>query len=73
MLEYKINVLESLKAAGYNTTRLRKEKMLGENIIQYLRQGKMIGMDSLDKVCTMLDAQPGDIIGYVKENTQKTM
>ena len=34
MLTYKIDVLETLKENGYNTTRLRKEKLLGENSIQ---------------------------------------
>ena len=36
MLKYKIDVLESLKEAGYTTTRLRNEKLLGENAIQYI-------------------------------------
>lgn len=34
MFIYKFNVLEGLKEAGYNTTRLRKEKLLGEKAIQ---------------------------------------
>ena len=37
MLAYKIDVLETLKEAGYNTTRLRKEKLLNESAIQYIR------------------------------------
>jgi len=67
MIAYKIDVLESLKNAGYTTTRLRKEKLLGENIIQYLRQGKPVGIDSINKLCRMLDKQPGDIIKYEKD------
>lgn len=43
MLKYKIDVLESLKEAGYTTTRLRNEKLLGENAIQYIREGKPVG------------------------------
>lgn len=43
MIVYKINVLERLKDAGYNTARLRREHMLGENAIQYLRDDKMVG------------------------------
>ena len=67
MIVYKIDVLESLKSAGYTTTRLRKEKLLGENIIQYLRQGKPVGIDSINKLCRMLDKQPGDIIEYEED------
>ena len=70
MLKYKIDVLETLKESGYNTTRLRKEKLLGENAIQTLRRGDMVGIIALEKICTLLDMQPGNIIKYV-ENEKK--
>lgn len=66
MLTYKINVLETLKENGYNTTKLRKEKLLGENSIQYLRENKMVGTKALDSICALLDMQPGNIIKYVE-------
>ena len=66
MLIYKIDVLESLKEAGYNTTRLRKEKLLNESAIQYLREGKPVGAKALDNICKLLDMQPGNIIKYVE-------
>ena len=67
MLVYKINVLESLKESGYTTTRLRKEKLLGENAIQYLRENRMVGTKALDSICKMFDMQPGNIIKYVDD------
>ena len=70
MLTYKIDVLDTLKESGYTTTKLRKEKLLGENAIQSLRHGEMVGIIALDKICTLLDMQPGNIIKYV-ENDQK--
>lgn len=70
MLKYKIDVLDTLKESGYTTTKLRKEKLLGENAIQSLRHGEMVGIIALDKICTLLDMQPGNIIKYV-ENEQK--
>lgn len=70
LLAYKIDVLETLKESGYNTTRLRKEKLLGENAIQSLRRGEMVGIIALEKICALLDMQPGNIIKYV-ENTEK--
>lgn len=74
MLAYKIDVLEALKGSGYNTARLRREKLLGENAIQSLRKNKMVGINSLEKICALLDMQPGNIIKYVKpENTLKKM
>lgn len=66
MFVYKFDVLEALKDAGYNTTRLRKEKLLGENAIQSLRNGEMVGIIALEKICKLLDMQPGNIIKYVE-------
>lgn len=66
MLIYRINVLEQLKDAGYNTNRLRKEKHLSEATIQALRNNKMIGINSLDKICELLEMQPQHIIKYVE-------
>ena len=66
MFVYKFDVLEALREAGYNTGRLRKEKLLGENAIQSLRNNEMIGIIALEKVCKLLDMQPGNIIKYVE-------
>ena len=67
---YKFDVLDTLKENGYNTGRLRKEKLLGENAIQSLRRGEMVGIIALEKICSLLDMQPGNIIKYV-ENEEK--
>ena len=66
-IRYKIDILAALKEAGYNTTRLRKEKLLSEGMIQSLREGKYISLQNLSKICERLDCQPGDLIEYVKE------
>lgn len=71
MIAYKIDVLETLKDAGYNTTRLRKEKLLNESAIQYLRDGKPVGAKALNNICMLLDMQPGNIIKYVEEENMK--
>ena len=57
--------VDALKEAGYNTARLRKEKLLGENAIQSLRKGEVVGIIALEKICKLLDMQPGNIIKYV--------
>ena len=71
MLTYKIDVLETLKESGYNTTRLRKEQIVGESAIQSLRKGEMVGIKTLEKICDILDMQPGNIIKYVEEENTK--
>ena len=73
MLKYKIDVLETLKENGYNTGRLRKEKLLGENAIQSLRKNEMVGIIALEKICKLLDMQPGNIIKYVEDEPEKQL
>ena len=67
MLLYKINVLESLKEAGYNSTRILKENILSQSAMQKLRKVEMVGIKTLEKLCELLDMQPGNIIKYVAE------
>ena len=64
---YKVDILASLKEAGFNTTRLRKEKILSEGVIQSLRENKYISLQNVSKICEVLDCQPGDLMEYVKE------
>ena len=66
-MTYKIDVLDMLKKEGYTQTRLRKEKLIGQDAIQKMRKGDMIGINVLATVCELLNMQPGNIIEYSKE------
>lgn len=69
MLEFKIdNILERLKEKGYNTSRLRKEKLIGENALTSIRKGVVPGIKTLNTLCELLELQPGSLIRYVNEN-----
>ena len=70
-ITYKIDVLAALKAAGYNTNRIRKEKLLSESTLQRLRKGELINGENLGKLCELLDCQPGDILEYVENSPIK--
>ena len=59
---YKIDVLSELKEKGYNTTRLRKEKLLAESTIQQLRENKLVSWTNIERLCKLLDCQVGDLI-----------
>ena len=69
-LVYKMEVLQALKARGYNTNRLRKEKLLAESTIQKLRKKAPISWDNIDRICGLLNCQPGELIEYIKEDKQ---
>ena len=66
-IKYKIDMLAALKDAGYNTTRLRRKKLLSESTIQALRIGKMVSLENISRICSMLQCQPGDILEYEQE------
>lgn len=69
MLRYKINILLELKKAGYPSTRLRREKIMGESTIQKLRTGSAaINLASLEIVCKILRCQPGDLVEWVEDD-----
>ncbi len=65
---YRLNVLQALKDAGYNTNKIRKKKIMGEAMLQKLREGQMVSWATLETICALLNCQPGDLIEYVKEN-----
>lgn len=67
MLIYKIDVMQAITEKGYTSYQIRREKLLGENALQAIRENKMIGIKALDQLCDLLDLQPGDIIEYRKE------
>ena len=57
--------MDKLKEKGYSSTRLRREKLLGESYMSQLRRGDMISWAALDMVCTLLECQPGDLIEHI--------
>ena len=67
MLTYKIDILAELKRKGINTNKMRQEKLLSESAIQRLRTKASITWDSIDKICKMLDCQPGEILEYIPD------
>ena len=62
---YKIDILDALKSKGYNTNRLRKEKLLSESVIQGLRDNRYITLTNISTICALLECQPGDLLEYV--------
>lgn len=64
---YKIDVISALKAAGYSTYRIRKEKLFGEATLQKFRQGELVSWENVSMLCKLLSCQPGDIMEYVED------
>ena len=66
MFTYKVDILLELKKAGYSSYRLRVEKILNQSSIQKLRDDEIVCVKTLDKLCSLLNCQPGDLIEHRK-------
>ena len=65
---YSKNILKELKNCGYNTTRLRKEKLLSESVIQGLRENRYITLPNISTICALLECQPGDLLEFIPDS-----
>lgn len=66
-IRYKMDVLAALKAAGYSSTRIRNEKLIGQATLQQLRHGEIVSWATINTICRLLQCQPGDIVEYIEE------
>lgn len=67
-LQYKIDVLAALKEKGYNTNRIRTEKLLSQSTLQKFRSNQGVSWENLETLCKLLDCQPAELIEFIKEN-----
>lgn len=69
MFKFKMDIIQLLKENGYNTTRIRKEKLIGEKTMQDMKQGIVPGIKTLETLCRILDMQPGNLIKFVSDES----
>lgn len=70
-MRYKFDVMDALKSAGYSSTRLRNEKLMGESYMTQLRRGDMVSWKTIETICSLLNCQPGDILEHVEDNADE--
>ena len=64
-------LFDLLKAQGWNTTRIRRENLIGQATLQKLKNGEgNIDTRTLERLCKALSCQPGDIMEYIPEEVQ---
>lgn len=66
MIKYNKDIMSELKHVGYTSYRLRNEKLLSEKVMTEIRQRK-VTMATLNKLCQLLNCQPGDILEYIPD------
>lgn len=57
-----------LEARGYTTYKIRQDNIMSQSAWQKIRTGTgNIDTRTIEKLCRILDCQPGDIMEYEKE------
>lgn len=51
MFKYKIDILKALSDHGYNTTKIRNDKIMSQATMQNIRQGKGIAIETINTIC----------------------
>ncbi len=69
-IKYKMNLVTALKEAGYNSTVIRQEKIMGQRELQKLRHNELVSWATIETICKLLQCQPGDILEYTEENEE---
>lgn len=64
MIKYKRDIIKMMADKGVTTYIIRKNKIFTESQLQQLRTGKLVTQDTLDKICTILNCQPGFLLEY---------
>lgn len=71
MIRYKMDILTLLKEHGYSQARISKDSLLSGQTRTNLKAGKMVSMETLNRICIMCRCQPGDIIEVVPTDQEK--
>ena len=72
MLQYKINVADALNRKGFNTYKAKTTKILSQDTLKKIKnEDTNISLESLNRICILLDMQPKDLIEYVEDKEEK--
>lgn len=72
MLKYKINVADALERKGFNTYKAKTTRILSQDTLKKIKnEDTNISLESINRICLLLDLQPKDIIEYVETEEEK--
>ena len=67
MFQFKIDVMQELKNNDINTTKIRKDNIIGQKTLADIKKGIVPGIKVLDILCDKLHMDIGDIIKHVPD------
>ncbi len=69
MIKYKIDIIKELEKVGINTTKARKTGIFAQATMKkFKNKDTTISLDNLNRLCSVLNMQPCDIIEYTETN-----
>lgn len=72
MLRYKINIADALERKGFNTYKAKTTKVLSQDTLKKIKNEDInISLESINRICLLLDMQPKDLIEYVETEEEK--
>lgn len=72
MLKYKINIADALERKGFNTYKAKTTKVISQDTLKKIKEENTnISLESLNRICIILDMQPKDLIEYVENKEEK--
>jgi len=72
MIKYKINIADALERAGFNTYKAKTTKLLSQDTLKKIKcEDTNISLESINRICMILDMQPKDLIEYVENEEEK--
>lgn len=60
-------LFEILKEKGYPATSWLRSKGLHSSTVDNLRKNKPVSTETIEKVCSLLNVQPAQIMKYIRE------
>lgn len=72
MLRYKIDIADALERIGFNIYQAKKTGIISQNTLNKLKkEDTSITLETINRLCILLDMQPKDLIGYVEDEEEK--
>lgn len=71
LIKFKINIADALERRGFNSYQAKKTKILSQDTLKKIKnEDTNISLESLNRICFLLDMQPKDLIEYVEDKEE---
>lgn len=71
MYRYRIDVVGALAEKGYNSYRIKKEKLMSQGTLTKLKNNENVTLETINTVCCMLRCNIGDVIEIIPSDEEK--